>query len=412
MHFYGSIQRSRDWCERGGFDISGFCRLHQRYQSQDTAPTDENFVPHLSLAGYQLYIDAKGVPATYQHLRVRLRIEQTRLLNWGQKIGLVEELLDEPSRTLHQNRNLIIDILFEIQALLKSCVVMEAKFDRFAPQKQMEMQKRIEPNQDAFDQRFPKRKDKFLSKTLSVLEKSSDIKRRLHWAMVKKDQFETMIQKLIGYNTSIEALLDSTAINQLQHMEQQIHMALLQLNSNVIELKEVSMALKVKPAAGPDQVQLQIGPFSERPPNGDVDIARLADFKATQIQVETQTSEVILDPIVRASIRLHGASHEYRSEALFENRPVWIEWKYIDIDLNLHPKWKFVIEQRIKKLALLLQPANKPPEFNVPQCLGYFFDDDHDVPNPLRPRHRLRLPQNPARARKRRAGLAARTHPT
>lgn len=304
------------------------------------------------------------------------------MLNWGQKIGLVEELLEKPSRTLRQNRNLIIDILLEIQALLKSCVVVEARFDGFAEQKQTEtdlLQKRVEAgHQDAFDQRFPKRRDTFLSKTLGVLEKSSEIAGRLHWAIVKKDQFESMIQKLIGYNTSIEALLDSTAIDQLQHMQQQTYMALLQLNTNVMELKEVSMALKVKPATGPDQVQLQIGPLSKRPPDGDVDIARLADFKATQIQVETQTSEVILDPIMRASIHLQGASHEYRSEALFQKRPVWIEWKYIEIDLSLYPDWKDIIEQRIKKLVLLLQPANKLPEFNAPQCLGYFFDQDHD----------------------------------
>ncbi|KAF7512121.1 hypothetical protein GJ744_002283 [Endocarpon pusillum] len=37
-----------------------------------------------------------------------------------------------------------------------------------------------------------------------------------------------------------------------------------------------------------------------------------------------------------------------------------------------------MIEQRIKKLVLLPQPANKLPEFNAPQCLGYFFDNSAD----------------------------------
>ncbi|KAF7512120.1 hypothetical protein GJ744_002282 [Endocarpon pusillum] len=271
------------------------------------------------IKGYQFYVDVKDVPATYQHLRVRLRIEQARLLNWGQKIGLDEESLEEPSRTLRQNRNLIIEILLEIQALLKSCVVIETKYNSLASHKRTETPE-TESNEDAFNQRFSKRKDTFLHKTLSVLEKTSEIPRRLQWAAVKKDQFETMIQKLIGYNTSIEALLDSTAIDQLQHMQQQTYLALLQLNTNVIELKEVSMALKVKSATGTDLVQRQIGPLSERSRDGEADIARLADFKATQIQVETQTSEVMLDPVKRASIRLLGTTNEYRSEALFQNR--------------------------------------------------------------------------------------------
>jgi len=58
-----------------------------------------------------------------------MRIEQTRFLEWGDKVGLIEDALDRPSRVLHLNRNLIVDLLLEVQALLKSCATMGSKYD-------------------------------------------------------------------------------------------------------------------------------------------------------------------------------------------------------------------------------------------------------------------------------------------
>ena len=168
-----------------------------------------------------------------QHLRVRLRIEQTRLLNWGQKIGLIEEKLNDPSQVLQLNRNLIIDILLEIQALFRSCVAIQDKFDQLGPQKSKEGVTAAS-NRDLLNRRFSKGTNTMLSKTLGFLEKAPEVPRRLQWATLKRDQFEGLAEKLIDYNTSIEALLDSTAVDQLQTLQQQTHMAMLQLNSNVM----------------------------------------------------------------------------------------------------------------------------------------------------------------------------------
>lgn len=73
------------------------------------------------------------MPNAYQHLRVRLRAEQIRLLKWGEKIGFVEELLDKPSQALGLNRNLIIDILLEIQAVFRDSLQIQGRFDKFVP---------------------------------------------------------------------------------------------------------------------------------------------------------------------------------------------------------------------------------------------------------------------------------------
>lgn len=319
------------------------------------------------------------MPASFQHLRVRLRIEQTRLLNWGQEIGLVEELLNEPNRLLEQNRNLALDILLEIQNIFKTCINAEIKTDRLVTQRRMGTPIADTIDKTNFGQRFPQVTNSFLQKTLKVLDKASNIPERVLWSMVRKDKFENLVHKLIDYNSSIEALLDRTSIIQLQYMQQQTFMALLQLNSSVSELKEVSRALQVK-AGAKSPTASDLGKQAGALENFDsgVDIARLADFKAQQIQVENQSSEILqIDPLDPKDITFSNVA-DTRSVAEYQNRAVWIEWKYSNIDMGLHPQWKALLEYRIKKLVLLLKPPNKPPEFNAPQCLGYFYEDPEE----------------------------------
>lgn len=180
--------------------------------------------------------------AAYQHLQVRLRMDQFRLLNWGEKVGLIEEQLNHPSRVLQLNRNLIIDFLLQFQTLFRSCVAIQDRSDQLVPQKPTENDMAVS-NKDTFSRRFPKGTNTMLSKTLGLLEKAPEVSKRLQWAVVKMDRFEGLVEKLIHFNASIEALLDSAATDHLQMLQQQTFMAMLQLNSNVVEPKEISLAL-------------------------------------------------------------------------------------------------------------------------------------------------------------------------
>ena len=78
------------------------------------------------------------------------------MLNWSEKISLVEEMLDEPSQILMQSRNVIIDLMLEIQALFIDTKVIESKFDKLVPAKTMAGR----PSSSAvvetrFEKRFP-----------------------------------------------------------------------------------------------------------------------------------------------------------------------------------------------------------------------------------------------------------------
>ncbi len=313
------------------------------------------------------------MPAEYQHLIVRLRLEQTRLLNWGEKVGLVEEMLDAPSRILLQNRNIIIDILLDIQALFRDTSAIQIKFDALVPVKAADR-----GEQDVqFERRFPKGTNTMLNKTLSFLSKAPQVPKRLHWAVLKHDKFEGLIEKLIGYNNSIEALLDSSAVQQLQSMQQLTYMAILQLNSNVDELKQISMALQVKTfGAAPSRDPTPASRESDEKisgAGGHADAARLADFKARQISLENAPWS--LEPVDGSRVILQEAEIDnVRSEAVYQEKHVWIEWKHYDSEHDPHHRWTEITSERIKKLAILLGSENKPEQFGAPQCLGYLDD--------------------------------------
>ena len=78
---------------------------------------------------YEMYIRIDGMPDSLAHLRIALSLEQARFLSWGEKMGLVEELLDKPSIALQLHKGLILDTLFQIQKLFRGCLDIQSDFE-------------------------------------------------------------------------------------------------------------------------------------------------------------------------------------------------------------------------------------------------------------------------------------------
>ena len=295
-------------------------------------------------------------------------MEQTRLLNWGEKIGLVEQLFDQPSKTLQLDRNLVCDILLEIQALFRSCVkVMEKHDENILP---MQAASKVIPSAD---RRFPKGTNSILMKVLSVTEKAPELGGRLQWAMVKQDTFKGIVEKLIGYNNAVEALLDSNSIDQLQRMQHQTYMVMLQLNGKVDELKQMSLAMQVKTQPTTPGSANRLSRATTLVADQEKENASfvcLAEFKAHQKLIEQDGSSMVLKPISSEQLQFLS-SKTTRAQALYQSKQVWIEWKAYATENRHPPWWDRMVEDRIKQLATLLGSSQKPKEFRAPQCLGY-----------------------------------------
>ena len=313
--------------------------------------------------GYQLFAEVKDMPSEYHHLRIRLKIEQERLLHWGEKVGLEQERLKNPSQLLQQNGNLIIDIMLEMQAVFRETIKIEETYDQHVPRRVPEDPPRSSGSSST---------SRMLEKTLKFLvERVPQTKTRLTWAMVKKDKFKSLIDKLIGHNTYIEGLLDKAAMEQLQFMQQQTYMALLQLSSDVAESKELSSAIRITTSA--PMPSLHTSSDTSEHDSSRTNFARLAEFKAQQLSLDEATVE--MEPIESAKVDVVDPDEDIRSEGVYQSERIWIEWKDCDSGNEPCSDWNKTIEKRIKKLAILLSSDEKPDQFGAPNCLGYFDDN-------------------------------------
>jgi hypothetical protein len=159
---------------------------------------------------------------------------------------------------------------------------------------------------------FPRGLNIFITKTLNFLEKIPQTKLRLQWAMIKHGSFKSLVEKLVGFNDSIEGLLGRSAIDELQAIQYQTNMVLLQLNSKVGELKKLSMTFQVQSLSQHTEETLSADSKRVRE-KGYESIAHLAEFKSQDIS-----------PIPRDEVILLIDGNA-RSEVSYDCKSVWIE---------------------------------------------------------------------------------------
>ena len=79
-------------------------------------------------SGYQLITDAKNMPAEFQYLRVRLKTEQYRLLDWAHVVQLDEQ--DDHLLISNASKGLLLDVLDQQNKLLQQFGRVDEKYKR------------------------------------------------------------------------------------------------------------------------------------------------------------------------------------------------------------------------------------------------------------------------------------------
>ena len=79
------------------------------------------------VVGYQLFLEAKGMPKRYQYLRLRLRMEQLKLVDWAETAQISER--DETMGVcIRSNRHVINDILHQIETLIVDASCLSTRY--------------------------------------------------------------------------------------------------------------------------------------------------------------------------------------------------------------------------------------------------------------------------------------------
>ncbi|KAK4503338.1 hypothetical protein PRZ48_004253 [Zasmidium cellare] len=324
-----------------------------------------------------MFIDVKDMPKEYEHLRTRLRIEQSRCLHWGESIGLVEEKLDKPSKLLQLNHNLVLDILHQIQTAFRSSLEISYKYDSVA-----------NPRGVAFDGAkhdsangltigragdSPKRRPLILQKTLDLWEKGGRVASRVEWAMMKKGGFEKLITRLIQYNDGMEFFLDRSTLEDVQLMQAQSNLKMLQMADKVEEIHALIEAMHISRSGTDEGTSLsRAATLNAEPSPEEENLVSLAVFKAHHMKIEMDPApgEGLLIPsnvlVFEDSTRRSG-----RQSANLRGRRVWVEWRESVDECLSQKEYRETVEVRVKKLAAVLAAPNKPKGFRSPQCVGY-----------------------------------------
>ena len=405
------------------------------------------------------------MPADCESFKLRLRIEYTRLLDWGDLAGLTDESKHEQFDTrLRANRAIIMALLSEMQSLLKNLSVLTLKYDELqwresSPSTTSGAERAATPKvgflhpETASKSRSNPRanskevlqKGDFSGKQIGLFKSSyvaNDTKKypkgfnhiinvskgtwdvakdlgRIKWAIHDKEKFEEQLKRLTELTTYLHETLTDHQLEILIQSGKKTWMAMLQVAKSVDEVKALLSATLIaripqnhfrdNGSPSDSETSTLAGERGDQPTLFE----KLASFRAKY--KETYSSHGLTDEPVKLEIDISklklGSMTERgpRTQAAYDSDEmnVWVEWKNYSLgivekdgetDLDVTDQTM----KNVRQLVTLLRADEKPEEFRIPRCLGYFkkkdpnqfgfvFEVPRDAPTSAQPHSLLQL---------------------
>ncbi len=355
------------------------------------------------------------MPGDCHYLKVRLQLEQQRLLNWGEASGLLNASSEQYDRGAFEEtfggatRHLVVDQLMQVQLLVNEFEKWQL---RYVGNRTVDSKKDLEARPDsclsgetlgAEEQikKFPRRIE-MLNKALRGMRDMQHVPKHFIWASWDKAKFESMLEHLTRLNDGIFSIMGTNVQREIHRATQETNRAVLQLFNKVDDLDQLIKALELDPGHKRKETVGTLPVFlrgkNREDAQQDDQLTDLATFKSffqsTEGRQEFLSANRKIYPretltgmewlsLAPADIEiLHnnsepGTAHQAaRYRAMYressQNRvPVWIEWKYYERPPRGQAGPEPLILERLQKLAALLHKESKPAGFRVPQCIGY-----------------------------------------
>ena len=346
----------------------------------------------LILAAYNLLADARGMPPLFHYLRVRVKTEQHRLGNWALVANLTEQS-GSLSTSLQLNEALVQEVLREQETILTGFWKISHPHTLMVDDPKPGPLSSAEGESD-LQERVPHYKSSLEERALRCVEKMRRYPSRIRWSTFDRERLETSLSQLSALNDAMMSLLDSQQQYTFHQAQTRTSMQVLHLNNKVGHLLQLFQAnsMQLSMAQLSQNLQLhsmQLSKYSSEPQEERQTLATLARFKALNVEinldsgdeVRSNTSTGIFEPppldarscTILCSVLSSYSTEEERSDGIYENTPVWIEWKYYEPVLHIGHTDPHT-QVRISKLSALLSSPQKPTQFHTPSCIGYFND--------------------------------------
>ncbi|CZR69277.1 uncharacterized protein PAC_19177 [Phialocephala subalpina] len=361
------------------------------------------------VTAYQLLSEARGLAKEYQYLRVRVKTEQCRLLDWATVTKLTER--DETLAIDRYSKNIIIDVLDQQRRLLMQFGRLDGRLQPLVNPliaEELETQSRdrqirdVSESEEEFCNRFPHSGD-LLEKCTKFIAQTSKFPAKLRWAMSDKKSLEELLGKLSGLNNYLVELLNTQQMEMLLTRQMRTDFMIIQLNDKLNHLQEIAEAgLAVhltKDSNEGHQMVMRGGYDRVQGLYSDSDQSRhltgLAQFKAlgSAMEMDTLTDEFaqrlelgksVEDitsceiPVTSIKLLTHHSSidDDHRTDAWYisrlgRDRHVWIEWKPGEVKGAPGVGQGHKIISRLDALVALLRENTRTQQFTAVPCLGY-----------------------------------------
>ncbi|KAF2019558.1 hypothetical protein BU24DRAFT_448029 [Aaosphaeria arxii CBS 175.79] len=383
--------------------------------------------------GYQLITDAKHMPTDCQHLRVRLKTEQYRLLDWADVVKLDET--DESLLVSNSSKGLLLDVLDQQRRLLRQFGRLDEKYKKLTRPLLVEFAEEhgrlpnppayspesptLERADTDFARRFPQ-SEILLKKSLAYAAKAFDIPRKLKWASFDRVKMEKLVLQLSTFNDYMREMLNSSQLETLAIKQTRTEFQIMQLNSSVQDLAQIInstfLSRNTRRQRGPSLSMSPVRAILQARGLDDSDddresynpelqsLAALAQTKALNSAIDDPTiftdefthsikmpntaSEIRAVELDRKHIHIideEDEDNEFQRVEAYYQRPhgkktsVWIEWNTYEPPTYHHTGPDPKLHERVKALVALLRENNRTNQFRAPHCLGYFQDLDPDT---------------------------------
>jgi hypothetical protein len=358
-------------------------------------------------------------------LLVRFKVEEHRLLNWAKLVQL--DYRDDKLVLNHMSKGLIINIMEQQQKLLFSFGRLNKKYEKLTdPLLVEEVQVFVLQNSDRLIEngangaddsnksvQFPPTEE-LVKMSLKFVQQFKDVPKRLKWATFDHQKMEALIAKLADFNDKMHEALDKAQMDLLIDMQTRTNDQIVLLNrtmSHMVQIYQSQQSEQIGFRRQYSMIEMEDSEYDGLIDSGAITargaahqpLAALAQqnfihlaIEGSQVDLTQSFAREINMPdlpndirqsqteLLFEDIRPKQGSHfpldideGVRTEAFYNNTPVWVEWK-TDATGPMHQDGGVdsKILKRVQKLAALLSKNNRTVRFRAPFCRGYFIDEE------------------------------------
>ncbi|KAL9024904.1 MAG: hypothetical protein Q9196_006170, partial [Gyalolechia fulgens] len=320
------------------------------------------------IQAFEIVQSAANVGREADNFRCKLEVEQYKLIQWAQRIGLE----DNPSHQL--NWNLVTEILRQLETLLSDTQNIRRRYHLELVQlggKPLEQEPESHVSSSpytGFGKLLSKLRPEFRHASSRIIQESNGTVKKLRWAVFDKAKAAKLIDDVVYFNNCLYVQLDnlnqdfvkaalgsvlrdiishSNATSELEVIKQLLgstSVAAPEAVASAATLKQIRLVLKL----GPDINS--IGEAAQRAPPSSLRLT-LRHLKPALLRREHPK-----------------APTTGRELARYKSNPVLIEWKTVDRELEKE------LKTRIDQVAIMLAHTDDP-SFHSLNCIGILPKD-------------------------------------